>query len=69
MTVCVLVALLALLFRDQRLVTEERALLAGEMQAAGEIQRMLAPVKIDTAPGTTYRCRFSPHAGRGRRLL
>ncbi len=42
-TGCVLAGLLALLFRDQRQVTEERALLAGEMQAASEIQRMLAP--------------------------
>jgi phosphoserine phosphatase RsbU/P len=57
---CVLVALLGLLFRDQRLVTEERALLAGEMQAASEIQRMLAPVKIETAPGLQIDVAFHP---------
>jgi Stage II sporulation protein E (SpoIIE) len=57
---CVLVALLGLLFRDQRRVTEERALLAGEMQAAGEIQRMLAPVKIETAPGLHIDVAFHP---------
>jgi hypothetical protein len=59
-TVCVLVGLLALLFRDQRLVTEERAMLAGEMQAASEIQRMLAPVKIETAPGLHIDVAFHP---------
>ncbi len=57
---CVLVALLGLLFRDQRRVTEERALLAGEMQAASEIQRMLAPVKIETAPGLHIDVAFHP---------
>jgi phosphoserine phosphatase RsbU/P len=59
-TVCVLVALLGLLFRDQRQVTEERALLAGEMQAASEIQRMLAPAVIDTAPGLHIDVAFHP---------
>ena len=57
---CVLVTLLGLLFRDQRRVTEERALLAGEMQAASEIQRMLAPVKIETAPGLLIDVAFHP---------
>jgi sigma-B regulation protein RsbU (phosphoserine phosphatase) len=57
---CVLVALLGLLFRDQRRVTEERALLAGEMQAAGEIQRMLAPNKIETAQGLHIDVAFHP---------
>ena len=57
---CVLVALLGLLFRDQRRVTEERALLAGEMQAASEIQRMLAPVKIETAPACISMLLFTP---------
>jgi hypothetical protein len=59
-TVCVLVALLGLLFRDQRQVTEERALLAGEMQAASEIQRMLAPIKIETAPDLHIDVAFHP---------
>ena len=60
LTGCLLVGLLALLFRDQRLVTEERAMLAGEMQAASEIQRMLAPAKIDTAPGLKIDVAFHP---------
>lgn len=52
--------LLALLFRDQKLVTEERALLAGEMRAASEIQHMLAPAKIETAPGLKIDVAFYP---------
>ena len=59
-TGCVLAGLLALLFRDQRQVTQERALLAGEMQAASEIQHMLAPAKIDTAPGLKIDVAFHP---------
>ena len=59
-TLVVLLALLLLLFRDQRLMVEERAVLAGELQAAGEIQRMLAPVKIDTAPGLQIEVAFRP---------
>jgi sigma-B regulation protein RsbU (phosphoserine phosphatase) len=57
---CVLVGLLALLFRDQRRVTEERALLAGEMQAASEIQHMLEPVRMETAPGLHIDVAFHP---------
>lgn len=60
LTACVLVGLLALLFREQRLVTEERALLAGEMQAASEIQHMLAPAKLDTAPELKIDVAFHP---------
>ena len=59
-TGCVLAGLLALLFRDQKRVTEERAMLAGEMQAAREIQRMLAPAKLDTAPGLQIDVAFHP---------
>jgi phosphoserine phosphatase RsbU/P len=59
-TASVLVALLGLLFRDQRRVTEERALLAGEMQAASEIQRLLAPAVLATAPGMRIEVAFHP---------
>ncbi|MDE3149294.1 MAG: serine/threonine-protein phosphatase [Acidobacteriota bacterium] len=59
-TASVLVALLGLLFRDQRRVTEERAVLAGEMQAASEIQHMLAPAAIETAPGLRIEVAFRP---------
>ena len=59
-TAGVLLALLTLLFRDQQLVTQERALLAGEMQAASEIQQMLAPAEIETAPGLKIEVAFHP---------
>jgi hypothetical protein len=55
-----LTALLALMFREQRQVTEERAILAGEMQAAGDIQRMLAPSALETAPGLLIEVAFRP---------
>ena len=59
-TASVLAALMALLFREQRQATQERALLAGEMLAASEIQRMLAPAVIDTAPGLRIDVAFHP---------
>jgi hypothetical protein len=59
-TAGVIVALLALLFRDQRQITEERAFLAGEMQAASQIQRMLAPASLDCAPGLQIDVAFHP---------
>ena len=59
-TVCVLAALLALLFRDQRRVTEERAILAGEMHAAQQVQSMLAPAALDTLPGLRIEAAFHP---------
>ena len=55
-----LVAMFGLLFRDQHEVTEERAVLAGEMQAASKIQRMLAPASIETAPGLHIEVAFHP---------
>lgn len=60
LTACVLAGLLALLFRDQRQVTEERALLAGEMQAAQDIQRALVPASIGTLPGLEIAVAFHP---------
>jgi hypothetical protein len=59
-TACVLVALLALLLRDQQQAIRERAILAGEMQAASEIQQMLAPATIETAPGLRIAVAFHP---------
>lgn len=52
--------ILALLFREQRRITEERAALAGEMQAAREIQRILAPDELACAPGLSVRVAFRP---------
>ncbi|MFP5235257.1 MAG: PP2C family protein-serine/threonine phosphatase [Acidobacteriota bacterium] len=59
-TACVLAALLVLLFREQRQVTEDRAILAGEMQAAGEIQNMLVPARIEAMPGVRIQAAFHP---------
>ena len=57
-TALVVAALFALLFREQRQISLDRATLAGELQAAGEIQRLLAPAKIDTAPGLQIEVAF-----------
>jgi hypothetical protein len=59
-TACVLAALLALLFREQRQAVEERAVLAGEMQAAQQVQRMLAPGSIHSLPGLNIAIAFLP---------
>jgi phosphoserine phosphatase RsbU/P len=59
-TATVLAALFGLLFREQRQVVLERAALAGEMQAASEIQHMLAPSQVDTAPGLRIEVAFRP---------
>jgi phosphoserine phosphatase RsbU/P len=56
----VVVALMALLMWDQRKVAEERAVLAGEMQAAREIQRMLAPEQVEMAAGAQVEVAFQP---------
>ena len=56
----VLLSLLALLFRDQRLVTEERAVLAGEMQAARDIQHMLVPSELESLPDLQIEVAFYP---------
>lgn len=56
----VLVALLSLMFHDYRRVVQERAQLAGELQSAREIQRMLAPAQIPTAPGLLIEVAFRP---------
>jgi hypothetical protein len=60
LTLCVVVALLALLSREQQQNARERAVLAGEMQAASEIQRMLARSTFETAPGIQIDVAFRP---------
>ncbi|MGC2619994.1 MAG: PP2C family protein-serine/threonine phosphatase, partial [Acidobacteriaceae bacterium] len=77
------VALTLLLVQRLRTTNRERAALAGEMQAAREIQRLLVPPFIDMAPGMRieaaylpakelggdfYRCRILP-SGAQRLLL
>jgi hypothetical protein len=60
MTATVVAALAALLFREQRNAVEERAVLAGEMQAAQQVQRMLAPATIEAAQGLRIDVAFHP---------
>ena len=59
-TLCVVTGLLGLLLREQRRIAEERAEMAGELRAASEIQHMLAPAAIDTAPGMRIEVAFRP---------
>lgn len=59
-TMAAIIALIGLLFREQRRMAAERALLAGEMQAAREIQRMLAPEHVETAMGAQVEVAFHP---------
>jgi serine phosphatase RsbU (regulator of sigma subunit) len=55
-----IIALLFLLFREQQQTARERAVLAGEMQAAQQVQSMLAPAVLDTAPGMRIEVAFHP---------
>ncbi len=59
-TVCVLAALFALLFRDQRQVTVERALFAGEIHAARDVQQYLIPAHLPATPGFTIESEYRP---------
>jgi hypothetical protein len=59
-TASVIVALLALLFREQRQMTEERALLVGEMASAREIQQYLIPESLPKTPGLAIESAYRP---------
>lgn len=59
-TMAVIVALIALLFREQRRTAQDRAMLAGEMRAAQEIQRLLVPSTVQTASGIQLEIAFQP---------
>ena len=59
-TILAITALIALLFREHRRTAQERAVLAGEMQAAQQIQRILAPASVDTAEGALVEVAFRP---------
>ncbi len=59
-TAGVLLALLTLLFRDQRQVTEERALLAGEVHAARDVQQYLIPAHLPATPGFSIESEYRP---------
>ena len=53
-------AIIAFILRDQRQIAAQRASLAGEMQAASEIQHMLAPASIESASGLSVEVAFHP---------
>jgi hypothetical protein len=57
---CILTALLALLFRDQRQVTEERAIFAGEIHAARDVQQYLIPAHLPPTPGFSVESEYRP---------
>ena len=59
-TASVIVALLALLVWDQRHAMRERALLAGEMASAREIQQYLIPEKLPPTPGLAIESVYHP---------
>jgi Stage II sporulation protein E (SpoIIE) len=57
---CAVGLIIAFILRDQRQIAAQRASLAGEMQAASEIQHMLAPASIESAPGLSIQVAFHP---------
>jgi serine phosphatase RsbU (regulator of sigma subunit) len=59
-TMCSILALLTILFREQRRIAQERAVLAGEMEAAREIQQYLIPDKLPPTPGLTIQSVYHP---------
>jgi hypothetical protein len=59
-TAGVITALLGLLFRDQRQVTEERALFAGEIHAARDVQQYLIPAHLPATPGFSIESEYRP---------
>jgi phosphoserine phosphatase RsbU/P len=56
----IVITLMALLLREQRQIAEDRALLAAEMQAAREIQRMLAPSALCATSGFEIEVAYRP---------
>jgi len=66
-TAFVLSSLLGLLFREQRQATEERALFAGEIQVAREVQQYLIPEQLPPTPG--FSIESEPARTRSRRRL
>jgi heme exporter protein D len=57
-----ILALLALIVRDQRRVAAERAALSREMEAAREVQQRLVPAKLPTIPGLHLDAAYLPAA-------
>jgi hypothetical protein len=59
-TFCVIAALMGLLFREQRQVADERAEMAGEMQAARRVQQYLIPAQLPATPGFAIQSEYLP---------
>jgi serine phosphatase RsbU (regulator of sigma subunit) len=59
-TAGVLIGLLILLLREYRQVSLDRALLAGEMQAARSVQRYLIPDNLPPTPGLAIQSEYRP---------
>ena len=55
-----MIALLFLLFREQQATSRERAMLAGEMQAAQQVQRLLSPERLCALNGFSLEIAFLP---------
>jgi hypothetical protein len=60
MTFLVIAALMGLLFREQRKVANERAEMAGEMQAARRVQQYLIPAELPATPGFAIKSEYLP---------
>jgi hypothetical protein len=60
--IAAIVVLLVLMFRDQRKTAEERAQLAGEMEAAREVQQQLVPALIPPVVGFHIATAYLPAA-------
>ena len=58
--IAAIVVLLVLMFRDQRKTAEERALLAGELDAAREVQQQLVPVQLPPVSGFALQAAYLP---------
>lgn len=59
-TLCVLVALLALLFHEQQQTAKDRAVLAGEMRSARSVQQVIIPEVIPSVPGFRIESVYKP---------
>jgi hypothetical protein len=59
-TAASVLGVLVLLFRDQQKIAQERANLAGEMQAAREVQQRLVPVRLPIIPGFSLEAAYLP---------
>ncbi len=62
LTMGAVVVLLVILFRDQRKTAEVRAQLAGEMEAAREVQQQLVPASIPRVAGFEIEAAYLPAA-------